>query len=176
MAVTPKRMSLAEFLKLPEVKPALELRQGVVSQKMPPSGPHITTQFWFNHQVELFAVPLELARAFSEPRLIVGDETYVPDLAVYRWERIPEDDDGDVPHHFTSLPDLVMEIRSPGQTVRSQLDCCREYIAHGVPVAVFADPERRAVHVLRESSEVGPLRDSDPIDITDVLPGFELTR
>ena len=25
MAVTPKRMSLAEFLKLPEVKPALEL-------------------------------------------------------------------------------------------------------------------------------------------------------
>jgi Uma2 family endonuclease len=175
MAVTPERMSLAEFLKLPEVKPALELRQGTVSQKVPPSGPHITTQFWFGYQVTLFAEPLELARAFPEARLLLGEETYVPDLVVYRWERIPEDEGGDVPLHFTTLPDLAVEIRSPGQTVRSQLDRCREYIVHGVPVVVFADPERRTVHVLRASGEVGPLRDSDPIDITDVLPGFELT-
>ena len=175
MAVTPKPIALAEFLEMPEVEPPLELRQGMVTQKVPPSGPHITTQFWFGMQIELFSEPLELARAFSEARLLIGDEAYVPDLVVYRWDRIPEKDDGDVPNHFTTLPDLAVEIRSPGQTVRGQLDRCREYIAHGVPVAMFVDPERRTVHILRADREVGPLREGDAIDITDVLPGFELT-
>ena len=32
MAVTPQRMTLAEFLQLPEVKPVRELIAGVVSQ------------------------------------------------------------------------------------------------------------------------------------------------
>jgi Uma2 family endonuclease len=58
MTVTPKRMSLAEFLKLPEVKPALELRNGMVSQKVPPSGPHNSMQLWFGYQVDMFAEPL----------------------------------------------------------------------------------------------------------------------
>lgn len=47
MAVTPQRMTLAQFLQLPEVKPARELRHGMVSQKMPPSGPHSSIQGWF---------------------------------------------------------------------------------------------------------------------------------
>jgi len=62
MAVTPERMTLAEFLTLPEVKPARELRNGMVSQKMPPSGPHVAIQVWFGYQVDMFAEPLELAR------------------------------------------------------------------------------------------------------------------
>ena len=51
MAVTPQRMTLADFLRLPEENPALELRQGVVSQKMPPSGPHGSIQMGFGAQV-----------------------------------------------------------------------------------------------------------------------------
>jgi Uma2 family endonuclease len=156
------------------VKPARELRHGVVSQKVPPSGPHTALQLWFGYQIDFFAEPQELARAFVETRIILGADTYVPDAMVYLWDRVPEDQHGELPSHFTSPPDLALEVLSPGQTVRSQLDRCREYIGHGVRVAMMADPEHRTVYVLRPGGEVGPLREGDAIDITDVLPGFEL--
>jgi Uma2 family endonuclease len=175
MAVTPERMTLAEFLALPEVKPARELRRGVVSQKVPPSGPHVSLQVWFSYQVDLFAEPLEMARAFPEVRVVLGHDTYVPDVAVYVWDRIPEDEQGNVPTRFVTPPDLIVEVLSPGQTVRDQLDKCRELLGHGVRVSVMADPIRRNVFVLRASSEVGPLREGEAIDVTDVLPGFEMS-
>jgi Uma2 family endonuclease len=175
MAVTPERMTLAEFLRLPEVKPALELRQGVVSQKMPPSGPHIAMQLWFGYQVDIFAEPLRMARAFTEARLVLGSDTYVVDVVVYHWDRIPVGDNGELPMHFRNVPDLVVEILSPGQTVRGQLDRCRELLRHGVRVAVMADPIRRNVYVLRMDVEVGPLRQGDAIEVADVLPGFRMS-
>jgi Uma2 family endonuclease len=174
MAVTPQRMTLAEFLELPEVRPARELRHGIVSQKVPPSGPHTSLQLWFGYQVDFFAEPQELARAFVETRIILGDDTYVPDAMVYLWDRVPEDQHGELPSHFTSPPDLALEVLSPGQTVRSQLDRCREYIGHGVRVAMMVDPIHRNVYVLRAGHDLGPLVAGDPIDLTDVLPGFEL--
>jgi Uma2 family endonuclease len=175
MAVTPKRMSLAEFLKLPEVKPALELRQGMVSQKVPPSGPHASIQMWFGAQVYNFAELHELAQAFTEARVILGEDTYVPDVVVYLWERVPEDENGNLPFYFTTPPDLAVEVASPGQTVRALLDRCRELVAHGVRVVLLANPERRTVHLIRANAEVGPLHEGDAIDVTDVLPGFQMT-
>ncbi len=44
MAVTQRRMTLEEFLALPEEKPALEYEDGVVTQKMPPQGKHASLQ------------------------------------------------------------------------------------------------------------------------------------
>jgi Uma2 family endonuclease len=175
MAVTPKRMSLAEFLELPEVKPALELRHGMVSQKMPPSGPHGSIQLWFGYQIDIFAEPIEFARAFTETRVVLGTDTYVPDVVVYLWDRVPEGENGDLPLHFTTPPDITVEIVSPGESVRSQIDKCREYIGHDVQAAILIDPERRTVRLLRADGEVGPLHEGDDIDITDVLPGFTMS-
>ena len=175
MAVTPKRMSLAEFLKLPEVKPALELRQGMVSQKVPPSGPHSSIQGWFVSRVNWFGVPRDLARAFPEARVILGEQTYVPDVVVYLWERMPEDEHGNLPLHFTNPPDLAVEILSPGQTTPALLERCRELVAHGVRVVLPANPARRTVYLVRPNGTAGPLETSDTIDITDVLPDFEMT-
>jgi Uma2 family endonuclease len=175
MAVTPKRMSLAEFLNEPEIKPALELRQGMVSQKVPPSGPHGSIQYWFGAQVYIFGELRQIAQGFTETRVILGDDTYVPDVIVYLWDNVPTDENGELPFYFTTPPDLAVEILSPGQTVRSQLERCREMVGHGMRVVVLADPQRRAVHVIRAGHEIGPLREGDAIDITDVLPGFEMS-
>jgi Uma2 family endonuclease len=175
MAVTPARMTLAEFLDLPEVKPARELRRGMVSQKVPPSGPHSSLQSWFGAQVYNLGELREIAQAFTEARVIVGKDTYVPDVVVYLWERIPQDENGDLPFYFTTPPDLVVEILSPGQTVRPQLERCRELIGHGVRVVLLADPERRNAYLLRADREVGPLIEGNAIDLSDVLPEFPLT-
>jgi len=176
MAVTPERMTLAEFLTLPEVKPARELRHGVVSQKVPPSGSHGSMQSWFAAQVFIYGQMRRVAQSFTETRVILGRDTYVPDVSVYVWDRIPEEDEsGTLNFHFTAPPDLILEVISPGQTVGSLLDRCRELIAHGVRVAVLADPVRQAVHTLRPGREIGPLRRGDAIDIADILPDLKLT-
>ena len=175
MAVTPQRMTLADFLKLPEVKPARELRHGVVSQKMPPSGEHGSIQSWFGAQVYNFGELKGVAQGFTETRVILGADTYVPDAIVYLWDRVPEDENGRFPRYFTTPPDLALEILSHGQTVGSLLDRCRELIGHGVRVAILADPEHMTVHVIRPGAELGPLREGDAIDVTDVLPDFHIT-
>ena len=175
MAVTPERMTLAEFLKLPEVKPARALRNGVVSQKMPPKMSHAVIQVWFASQVDRFALPRKLARSASECRIVVNDETYVPDVVVFRWDRIPEDEHGQVPEDVYIAPDLVLEILAPGQTVQSAMDRGRELIGHGVTVVILADPRRQTVRLIRASGETGPLRENEAIDLSDVLPGFEMS-
>lgn len=175
MAVTPQRMTLAEFLKLPEVKPARELRHGVVSQKVPPSGEHGSIQSWFGAQVYIFGELKQRAQAFTETRVILDADTYVPDAVVYVWDRVPVGENGRFPRYFTTPPDLALEILSHGQTVGSLLDRCRELVGHGVRVAILADPEHMAVYVIRAGTELGPLRDDAVIDITDILPDLHLT-
>src|SRR4051794_2702244 len=175
MAVTPQRMTLARFLELPEVKPALELRQGVVSQKMPPSGPHSSIQMWFGAQVYNYGELRGLAQAFTEARVILNGDAYVPDVIVFVVDRVQVDESGRYPFYFTLPPDLILEVVSPGQTVSSQLDKCLELIEHGVRVALLVDPERMAVHVLRRQAASGPLGWGHGIDVADVIPGFELT-
>jgi Uma2 family endonuclease len=172
MAVTPQRMTLAEFLVLPEVKPARELRHGVVSQKVPPSGPHGSIQKWFAAWIYNFAEARHLAEAFTETRVVLGTDTYVPDVIVYLWDRVPEDDDGRLPYIYTTAPDLVLEILSPGQTVGPLLDRCRELVGHGVRAAMLADPVHMSAHVIRRDRELGPLRAGDVVDLSDILPDF----
>lgn len=50
----------------------------------------------------------------------------------------------------------------------------RLYLAAGVPLVWWVDPERRAVAVYRQGALVAELRDGDALDGEDVLPGFRL--
>src|SRR3954471_13738301 len=108
MAVTPQRMTLARFLELPEVKPALELRQGVVSQKMPPSGPHSSIQMRFGAQVYNYGEVRGLAQAFTEARVILARDASVPDLIVSVANRFQVVESGRFPLYFTGPPDLIL--------------------------------------------------------------------
>jgi Uma2 family endonuclease len=68
----------------------------------------------------------------------------------------------------------VVEVLSPGPSVRSQLDRCRELVSHGVRVAVFVDPGRKSVYVVRPGHEIGQLGEGDSIDLKEIFEGFEL--
>lgn len=93
---------------------------------------------------------------------------------MYRWDRIPEDENGNLPTHFQTPPDLAVEIVSPGQTPTNQLERCRELVEHGVAVTVLVHPGQQSVYLVRASGQVGPLRAGDTIDLSDILPGFQL--
>ncbi|MFN8636976.1 MAG: Uma2 family endonuclease [Chloroflexota bacterium] len=170
-----ERLTLEEFLRLPEAKPPYEYWHGEVTQKVSPLGPHIALQSGIPVLIARLAVAGQPVRAFPEARLIFSGVTTVPDLVVYRRERIPRDARGQVAEYFRTPPDVVVEIVSPGQSRTKLLARCRWYAANGIRLAVFADPRRRIVRLFRPDADSGDLRGADQLDLTDVLPGFTLS-
>src|SRR5438128_379022 len=96
MATVSKLLTLEEFLKLPEEKPALEYAEGEVTQKVSPQGHHSALQDFLCEFVNRFARPLKLARAFPELRSTFAGVSRVPDVSVYLWARLPRDSKGRV--------------------------------------------------------------------------------
>ena len=174
MAVTPEGLTLEAFLELPEEEPALEYEEGVVSQKVPPQGKHAGLQMWIGELINHFARPKKLALAFSELRTTFGGRSRVPDLVVYRWDRVPLDDRGRIANEFHEPPDVAVEIVSPGQSVNYLVRRCLWYVENGVRIALLVDPSDESVLLFRPGHTPMALHGDDRIDLDDVLPGFEL--
>lgn len=173
MALT-RSLTLDEFLLQPEEQPALEYERGVITQKMSPQPRHGKLQLTLCMRFESHGYPEQLASAFSETRVIWPTEgvSYVPDVIVFRPERVPFGPDGEIADHFLVPPDVAIEIPSPGQCLETQMSRCRWYVAHGVRVSLLAHPDRHAVWVFRPDMEIGPLVGDAVVDLRDVFDGF----
>ena len=184
MAVTPRdvgaeivgrRMTLDEFLALPEEEPALEYADGVVTQKVAPQGQHVLLQLNFANRVNAFTAPQKLALALPELRATYAGLSRVPDVAIYLWNRIPRSPNGRIANRFTEQPDVAVEIVSPGQTATELVSKCIWYVKNGVQIALIADPGNDTVLRFRPDALPDVLTGDDRIDLDEVLPGFELT-
>lgn len=173
MAISQSQLTLQEFLALPEKKPALEFENGLVTRKPVPKGKHSRLQRVLLDLLEQAGVAPGCA--FPELRATFGGQSYVPDVAFYRWDRIPRDQGGQVADDFFEPPDLVVEILSPKQSVTALVRRCLWYVENGVAVALLVDPGDRSVLVFRPSQVPAALRGLLPIDLSDLLPGFDLT-
>jgi Uma2 family endonuclease len=174
MAIS-QRLTLEEFLALPEEEPALEFEGGRVTQKVSPQGKHSTLQLEVANRFNQFAVPHKLAKAFPELRTTFGGYSRVPDISVYLWERIPVDLSGKVADEFREPPDIAVEIVSPGQSVNALVRRCLWFVENGVRAAVLLDPSDESALVTRPGGTIIGLHGADQIDLRDILPGFELT-
>jgi Uma2 family endonuclease len=175
MAITEQRLSLDEFLKLPEEKPALEYEDGVVTQKVSPQGQHSLLQTTLAERINQFGRSRKLALALTELRATFHGASRVPDVAVYRWERIPRQPDGKVANRFLEPPDLAIEIASPEQSVNGLVRRCLRLVQDGVGLALLVDPGDESVLRFSSAATVQALHGTDRIDLGDLLPGFELT-
>jgi Uma2 family endonuclease len=133
MAIAQTPLTLDEFLALPEQKPALEFECGRTIQKMPPQSHHSEIQSVLVERINRVTVPGKRAFAFTELRTIVDQRSYVPDIAVYRWERVPKDADGRPTQQFRTLPDVAIEIASPGQSTNFPTRRCVWYAEKRLP-------------------------------------------
>lgn len=176
MSVLQKRLTLDEFLAFPEQKPALELESdGTVTQKVSPKGRHSTLQVAVVRMFDRFGLPCKVAMAFTELRVTFGGASRVPDVAVYRWDRIPITPDGTVADDFFDPPDIVVEIASPEQRMAALIEHCNWFVENRVRAAVLVQPSDSSVRLFRPDGEPRTLRGSDPIDLSDILPGFRVT-
>ena len=99
----------------------------------------------------------------------------MPDVAVYRWERIPCDDRGRVADDFLLVPDIVVEIVSPKQSVNSLVQRYVRFLERGAQAALLINPDDESVRLFRPDHPVAVLRGAEPIDLDAILPGLELT-
>ena len=147
--VNPLTLTLEEFLKQPETKPASEFIDGRVEQKPMPQGKHSRLQLRFCDQVNEIAETPQIAMAFPELRCTFGGRSIVPDATVFRWERIPFDANGEVANAFETYPDWTVEILSPEQTATKVIRNILHCLKHGSQLGWLVDPEERVILVFR---------------------------
>jgi Uma2 family endonuclease len=169
-----QRMTLDEFLALPEEEPALEYDEGVVTQKMAPVADHGELQAIIRDVLNEAAEEERLGRAFLEIRFTDRGVSRVPDVGFYRRERL-QIRPGRRYARNLGLPDLTVEVVSPGQTVMSQMKKSLRYLELGAAIAIVVDEEEEAVLVLRPGQAPRIFQGDDRIDLDDMLPSLNLT-
>jgi Uma2 family endonuclease len=153
IAVAPS-LTLQAFLELPETEPASEFINGEVIQKPMPQGEHSILQGELCEAINQVAKHQKIARAFPELRCVFGGCGIVPDVAVFRWERIPRTDTGRIANRFELYPDWAIEILSPGQSLTKVLGKLLHCIQHGTELGWLIDPLEESVLVVLPEQRV----------------------
>jgi Uma2 family endonuclease len=164
MVQTPsKTLTLAEFLQLPDTKPASEYIDGQIIQKPMPQGKHSVIQGELVPAINGVVKSKRIARAFPELRCTFGGRSTVPDIAVFLWNRIPRDENGEVANTFPAAPDWTIEILSPDQNqtkvTKNILHCLR----YGTQAGWLIDPDEQTVFVYRSKQEPEVLDEPDEV-------------
>ncbi|MGE3271881.1 MAG: Uma2 family endonuclease [Chloroflexota bacterium] len=168
-----QRMTLMEFLTLPEQKPALEFADGVVTQKVAPTPDHVELQAILRDVLNATANAHRAGRAFVEIQFVHDGVAFVPNVGYYRRERLATRPGGRYARDL-GVPDIAIEIVSPDQRISGQIQKCVRYLELGSTIALLVHPEDEAVLAFRAGQAPQVFRGSDPIMVDDVLPGFSL--
>jgi Uma2 family endonuclease len=98
----------------------------------------------------------------------------IPDVAFISSSRLPG---GNVPTDQVPriVPDLAVEVLSPGNTKREMTRKLEEYFRAGVRVVWFVNLNHRTVTVYTSPDAAELLGETDTLDGGEVLPGFRLS-
>jgi Uma2 family endonuclease len=138
-------LTLADFLALPETKPASEFIDGEIAQKPMPKGKHSIVQRELTFTIDRPLTAQKLARAFPELRCSFGGRSIVPDITVFKTDRIPRDPDGTVANDFDIAPDWTIEILSPDQSQTKVVKNIVHCLKNGTTIGWLIDPADRTV-------------------------------
>jgi Uma2 family endonuclease len=174
--IEPKIITLAEFLAQPETKPASEFIAGSIEQKPMPQGQHSRLQLKVCNLINDVAEATAIAMALPELRCTFGDadakRSIVPDIGIFRWERIPFEPSGDIANAFELAPDWTIEILSPDQkdtkVIRNILHC----LNHGTSLGWLIYPDERIILAFPANQSPVELSGRDRLP---VLPELDLT-
>jgi Uma2 family endonuclease len=171
-----KVMTLAEFLLLPETKPASEFVDGQIIQKPMPQGKHSLIQTELTANINASFKPQRLVRAFSELRCSFGGRSIVPDIAVFTSDSIPRDENGDIANVFAIPPDWTMEILSPDQSQTKVTKNILHCLQHGTQMGWLIDPAERSVFVYARDRATQVFdEEMDTLPVPELAKDFRLT-
>jgi len=96
--------------------------------------------------------------------------TRAPDVSFIRAERLPRSPRG----YATIPPDLMVEVKSPTDSVDELRNKIDEFLAQGTVVGILVNPENRTVEIRRPNQVPVVLQDGDVLTVPDLLPGWEV--
>jgi Uma2 family endonuclease len=148
-----KTITLEEFLKQPETKPASEYINGQIIQKPMPQGKHSKLQGKLVTVINQLVEDSKVAMAFPELRCTFGGYSVVPDVTVFAWERIPVDESGDIANVFPLAPNWIIEILSPDQSSTKVTGIILHCLNHGTQMGWLVDPKARSILVFPQGQQ-----------------------
>lgn len=174
MASTGTKLTLQEFLELPAGDVIYELVDSLAVPKMSPKLFHSVLQstLW----VLIGAWCKGRGRVVQEWAVVLKrnsrDWVPVPDVTYISYERLPStwkrNEACPVP------PELVIEIISPGQTIKDFEDKAKDYLSANVSIVWVVDPESQSITVFSFAKSSQRYTDTMSI-LNTALPGLELT-
>jgi Uma2 family endonuclease len=171
-----KTITLDEFLQLPETKPASEYIKGAIVQKPMPQGKHSKLQGRLVTVTNDIAEKPQIALALPELRCTFGGRSIVPDVAIFVWNRIPLDADGEIANTFNAHPDWTIEILSPAQSQTKVTNNILHCLNAGCQMGWLLDPDEK--NILAYPARQQPISLQEPTDILPMpnfMPEMQLT-
>lgn len=196
MVAQPRRMTLAEFMALPDDGNLHEFVRGEVRVMPPPKGKHgvietallsLVDRYLYDRASSLgwnpehgldararlvgFVAGGEFGLRFSlpdDPHQIRGaDGAYVP---ADQYAHVEWDEQA----YFPEVPHLVIEVISPSETATDVSEKVQDYLAGGAHRVWCAYPSRGTVHIHDAEAPTRVLRRGDTLTDEQLLPGFAL--
>jgi Uma2 family endonuclease len=163
--------TLEEFLKLPETEPASDFINGEIIQKPMPQGEHSLLQSELCEAINRVTKLQKIALAFPELRCTFGGNSIIPDVSVFRWERIPITSSGRIANRFEIHPDWAIEILSPEQGQTKLLGKLLHCSQHGTELGWLVNPVEESILIVLPEQRVQILTGTAELPI---LSGIEL--
>jgi Uma2 family endonuclease len=168
------KLTLEEFLALPEGDINYEFVEGQAVPKVSPKFFHSTLQLALGSLIRAWCK--SKGRVVPEWAILLKrqdkDWAPVPDLTYISYERLAESWKRN--EACPAMPELVIEIISPDQTMKEFEDKAKDYFEAGVSRVWVVDPEAISIRVFLPDGSSQVYTDSTCI-IDRLLPGLELT-
>lgn len=168
------KLTLEEFLALPEGDVNYEFVDGYTVPKVSPKFFHSTLQIALGLLLRTWC--RGKGRVVPEWAILLKrkgeDWAPVPDLTYISYERLPKSWKRN--EACPVLPQLVIEIISPDQTIKEFEDKAKDYFEAGVSRVWVVDPEGTSIRVFFPDDSSQVYTDTKPI-VDTLLPGLELT-
>jgi Uma2 family endonuclease len=142
-----------------------------------PQGKHSKLQGGLVTAINAVVEHQRVALAFSELRCTFGGRSIVPDIAVFAWERIPLDENGDVANVFQSAPDWTIEILSPEQNQTKVTGNILHCLNHGSSFGWLVDPDERSLLIYPPGKQPELLQEKTQVllPVPDLVADLRLT-
>ncbi len=172
---TQQLMTVDEFLNTYGDQSGVELVNGLLVRLPMPGLQHgevclnagvIIREFVKAHRLGRVMSNDSFVRLRENPALVRG-----PDVLYISYAALPKD--VPTPKGAVSPPvELVVEVRSPSNSVLDMTTKANEYLDAGVKVVLILDPELESAAVFRADEYPQRFHNGDELTLPDVLPGF----
>ena len=165
------RMTAAEYEQLPDDGFRYEVIDGVVVMAPSPSADHQGVAGEIERQLQNYLIEHPIGRVFHEMDVRFDKKlVYQPDLIFVSKKRLPKRT-----ARIHVIPEMVLEVHSPGTQTRDQTMKRGDYERYGVQEYWMADVRRRTLTFLRLGADgymVAPARGGK--FASKAVPGFTL--